>query len=71
MIRLRRIGDIVMTTPALTALREGLPSARIRERYHAAIDLHGGPTAALLTVCTRAERKIGYKIKYKSVINNT
>lgn len=29
LIRLRRIGDIVMTTPAITALRKGLPSAHI------------------------------------------
>ncbi len=29
LIRLRRIGDIVMTTPAVSALRKGLPSARI------------------------------------------
>jgi heptosyltransferase-1 len=101
-----------MTPPAVTALREGLSSARISyvvesphrelvegnphidgvivlpkplaaknflktarkfrtERYDAAIDLHGGPTAALLTFCTGAERKIGYKIKYKSVISDT
>ncbi len=29
LVRLRRIGDIVMTTPAITALRKGLPSAHI------------------------------------------
>ena len=91
LIRLRRIGDIVMTTPAITALRKGLPSAHIsyvvempyreliegnphldkaivlprplgtknfwntvrkirKERFDAAIDFHGGPTASLLTL---------------------
>ncbi len=109
LIRLRRIGDIVMTTPAVAALRKGLPSARIsyvvetpyreliegnpniddvivlprpmnaknfwkavrqfrKESYDAVIDLHGGPTAALLTFCTGAGRKIGYRVKYKSFI---
>ena len=109
LIRLRRIGDIVMTTPAVTALRKGLPSARIsyvvetpyrdliernphidevivlprplgarnfwtavrkirKERFDAAIDFHGGPTASLLTLFSRARRKIGYKIKYKSFL---
>jgi ADP-heptose:LPS heptosyltransferase len=29
LIRLRRIGDVVMTTPAITAVREGFPSAKI------------------------------------------
>lgn len=29
LIRLRRIGDVVMTTPAITALREGFPKAKI------------------------------------------
>jgi heptosyltransferase-1 len=29
LIRLRRIGDVVMTTPAITALREGFPEAKI------------------------------------------
>lgn len=29
LIRLRRIGDVVMTTPALTTLREGFPFAKI------------------------------------------
>lgn len=29
LVRLRRIGDVVMTTPAITALRRGLPSAHI------------------------------------------
>jgi len=109
LIRLRRIGDIVMTTPAITALRKGLPSAHIsyvvempyreliegnphldkaivlprplgtknfwntvrkirKERFDAAIDFHGGPTASLLTLFCGAERKIGYKIKYKSFV---
>jgi heptosyltransferase-1 len=29
LIRLRRIGDVVMTTPAITALREGFPKTKI------------------------------------------
>ncbi len=29
LIRLRRIGDVVMTTPAITTIREGFPSAKV------------------------------------------
>jgi heptosyltransferase-1 len=109
LIRLRRIGDVVMTTPAITALHEGFPSARIsyvvempfrdliegnpyvdrtivlprplgvkhflktvrrirKERFDAAIDFHGGPTASLLTLFSGAKKKIGYRIKYKSLV---
>jgi len=109
LIRLRRIGDVVMTTPAITALREGFPKAEItyvidkpyrelveghpdldsvivlprelgfkefrkhirqirREVYDAVIDFHGGPRASLLTFFSRAHLKIGYRIKYKSLI---
>ena len=107
LVRLRRIGDVVMTTPAITALRKGLPSAHIsyvveipyreliegnphvdstivlprplgtrnflntvralrKERFDAAIDFHGGPTASLITLLSGADKKIGYRIKYKS-----
>ncbi len=109
LIRLRRIGDVVMTTPAITALRKGFPKAkityvvdepyrvlveghpdldgvlvlpkqlgvrefrkhirRIREdAYDVVIDFHGGPRASLLTVFSGAPLKIGYRIKYKSLI---
>jgi lipopolysaccharide heptosyltransferase II len=109
LIRLRRIGDVVLTTPAIAALREGIPSAKItyvidepyrelveghpdldsvivlprelrfkefrkhirqirRESYDAVIDFHGGPRASLLTFFSGAQLKIGYKIKYKSLI---
>jgi len=109
LVRLRRIGDVVLTTPAITALRKGLPSAHIsyvietpyrdliegnpyvdrvivlprplgiknflniartirKERFDAAIDFHGGPTASLLTLFSGAQKKIGYRIKYKSFV---
>lgn len=109
LVRLRRIGDVVMTTPAIMALRKGLPSAHIsyvietpyrdliegnpyvdrvivlprpmstknfmnivrairKERFDAAIDFHGGPTASLLTLFSGARKKIGYRIKYKSFV---
>jgi lipopolysaccharide heptosyltransferase II len=44
LIRLRRIGDVVMTTPAITALREGIPKAKITyvidEPYRALVEGH-------------------------------
>ncbi len=98
-----------MTTPAITALREGFPKAKItyvidapyrelveghpaldriivlprhlgfegfrkhvrkirRDAYDVVIDFHGGPRAALLTSFSGARLKIGYRIKYKSLI---
>ncbi len=98
-----------MTTPAITALRNGLPSVHIfyvvenpyreliegnphvdriivlprplgvknffnivraikKERFDAAIDFHGGPTASLITLFSGAEKKIGYRTKYKSFV---
>ena len=109
LVRPRRIGDVVMTTPAVTALRKGLPLAHVsyvieapyrdliegnpyvdrvivlprpmsawyfikivqtirKERFDAAIDFHGGPTASLLTLFSGAGKKIGYRIKYKSFV---
>jgi ADP-heptose:LPS heptosyltransferase len=109
LIRLRRIGDVVMTTSSITALREGIPKAKItyvidepyrelveghpdldsvivlprelrfkefrkhirqirREAYDVVIDFHGGPRASLLTFFSGAHLKIGYRIKYKSLI---
>lgn len=109
LIRLRRIGDVVMTTPAITALRKGFPKAkityvidepyrelveghpdldgvlvlprhlgveefrkhvrRIREdAFDVVIDFHGGPRASLLTLFSGAALKIGYRIKYKSLV---
>lgn len=109
LIRLRRIGDVVMTTPAITALREGFPDATItyvidepyrelveghpaldrvivlprhmgfkefrkhmrqirRDSYDVIIDFHGGPRASLLTFFSGARLKIGYRIKYKSLV---
>lgn len=112
LVRLRRIGDVVMTTPAIAVLRKGFPSVHIsyvieapyrdlvegnphvdrvivlpkpmstknfvnvtrairKERFDAAIDFHGGPTASLLTFFSGAKNKIGYRIKYKSFIYDT
>ncbi|MFQ6037000.1 MAG: glycosyltransferase family 9 protein [Candidatus Aminicenantales bacterium] len=112
LVRLRRIGDIVMTTPAVRALRLALPEARIayvvespyrklvqghpdiddpvvlsprigtfgflrflwrirRERYDLVIDFHGGPRASLLTWLSRAELKIGYRIRYRNFMYDT
>jgi heptosyltransferase-1 len=109
LIRLRRIGDVVLTTPAITALRKGFPQANItyvidepyrelveghpdldrvivlpkhlgfkefrkhlrpirRDAYDAVIDFHGGPRASLLTFFSGARLKIGYRIKYKSLV---
>lgn len=109
LIRLRRIGDVVMTTPAITALRESLPEAKItyaidepykdlveghpdldrvivlprrlsfrefrkiarqirKESYDVVIDFHGGPRASRLTLFSGARLKIGYRIRYKSII---
>jgi predicted lipopolysaccharide heptosyltransferase III len=98
LVRLRSIGDTVLMTPLLAALRRGLPatevavlldaplapllaghpdvdrllpagrSARGRlgalaavraARFDAVVDLHGGPTAALLTRFSRAGLRIG------------
>jgi len=108
-VRLRRIGDIVMTTPAITALHEALPSVLItytiempyreliegnphvdrtiilprplgwknflrvvrkirKERFDAAIDFHGGPTASLVTLFSGARLKIGYRLKYRRFV---
>lgn len=108
-IRLRRIGDIVMTTPAVHHLRRTFPDAeisyvvespyadlvsghpdldqvlelppgaglsrftsliqRIRKgNYDAAVDFHGGPRAAWITLLSGARWKIGYKVKYRHFI---
>jgi len=108
-IRLRRIGDIILTTPAVSALRKGLHDAfisylveepyreliegnpdlndvaviekdqslksllklicRIRkEKFDIVLDFHGGPRASLITWLSKAQLKIGYKIKYRNFI---
>jgi ADP-heptose:LPS heptosyltransferase len=79
LIRLRRIGDIVMTTPAITALRKGLPSAHISyvvEMLYREL-IEGNPHLDKAIVLPRplgaknfwnTVRKIGYKIKYKSFV---
>lgn len=109
LVRLRRIGDIIMTTPAAAVLRESFPHASLsyvvespykelvegnrdldrviilprtqsvrdflrhirqirRERYDVLIDFHGGPRASLITFLSRARLKIGYRVKYRSLI---
>ncbi|MBN1222613.1 MAG: lipopolysaccharide heptosyltransferase II [Candidatus Aminicenantes bacterium] len=109
LIRLRRIGDVVMTTPAVTLLRQRFPKAEItyivdepyrdlveghpsldrviilprkmrvkdffrhirrirKSRYDVLVDFHGGPRASLLSLFSRAKRKLGYRIKYKHFI---
>lgn len=106
LVRLRLIGDVVFTTPLISALRRRYPDARISylvepapapivtgnphlddvivlprrrglprigddlraarrlraERFDVAIDLHGGPRAAWLTLATGAPMRIGYTI---------
>ena len=98
-VRLRSIGDTVLTTPSLIALRRALPDAQIDvllepwvaplledldvidnvltvpdglvkrlqtawdlrgRRYDAAINLHGGTTATMLTGATGARYRVGY-----------
>lgn len=112
LIRLRRAGDVIMTTPAITALRTSFPKAYIsyiveepyrelvegnpnldrvtalprnlstsafirfirkirKEKYDAVLDFHGGPTASLMTLFSKAKLKVGYKIKYKNFIYHT
>ena len=39
-----------------------------KERFDVAIDFHGGPTAALITLFSGAKLKIGYRIKYKRFV---
>lgn len=109
LIRLRRIGDIIMTTPALSVLREVFPKAHLtyvvekpyqelvagnpnldeililpknqstnnflrilrqirKENYDIVLDFHGGPRASLMTIFSKANLKIGYKIKYRNFI---
>lgn len=108
-IRLRRIGDIVMTTPALEAVKKSLPEAEIsyiieapyetlleghpcidnlivipdgldtkdflsflknfrKRNFDAVLDMHGGPRASWISLFTKSNIKIGYKVKYKSFI---
>jgi ADP-heptose:LPS heptosyltransferase len=99
-VRLRSIGDTVLATPSIHALRRFLPEARIdvlledwvaplldgsdevdrvirivrehsvgkvaawremrRERYDVAYNLHGGSTASLFTLGSRARERVGY-----------
>jgi ADP-heptose:LPS heptosyltransferase len=106
LIRLRSIGDVVFTTPAIRALRRRYPGARLcylvepdgapvvhanphldevlvaprpsprtrllsdlslarrlrASRYDLAIDFHGGPRSAWLTLASGAPTRIGYDI---------
>jgi len=78
-VRLRRIGDIVMTTPAITALKRGLPQASIHyvveESYRQLIE--GNPNVDRAVVLSRGMstknflRHIGQirKDKYDLVID--
>jgi len=112
LIRLREIGDVVFTTPAIRALRRRFPDARISyvvephaapivlqnphldhvivaprlrglrgavgdlrlgralraQRFDVAIDFHGGPRAALLTLLSGAPRRIGYDIAGRPLV---
>ncbi len=106
LVRLRLIGDVVFTTPAIRALRRQFPAAGLsylvepaaaavvepnthlneviiapgpgapgrlvadarlaralrRHGFDVAIDFHGGPRAAWLTLASGARRRIGYDI---------
>jgi lipopolysaccharide heptosyltransferase II len=106
LVRLRMIGDVVFTTPAIAALHARFPNAHLtyivepaaapvvagnpclaevivaprqsgvrglladlalarrlsRQRFHLAIDFHGGPRASLLTWLSGATRRVGYDI---------
>jgi len=98
-----------MTTPAISALREGFPKAHVayvvekpyrflvegnpklneviilpeektiqkfikfikgirKEKYDLILDFHCGPRASLITLFSGAKLKIGYRIKYRSII---
>ena len=111
LIRLRRIGDIVMTTPALGILREAFPAASLsyvveepfrrlieghpqvdraivlpsrpgaaafarfllslrHEKFDAAVDFHGGPRAAWMTLFSRARLRVGYETGAKGFVYN-
>ena len=39
-----------------------------KEKYDVVLDFHGGPTASLITLFSKAKLKVGYKIKYKNFI---
>jgi lipopolysaccharide heptosyltransferase II len=110
LVRLRLIGDVVLTTPLVAALRRRYPDAQLtyvveaaaapvvrgnrnlthivvapktrgfarvaddlalarrlrRGRFDIAIDLHGGPRAAWLTLASGAPVRIGYRITGRS-----
>jgi ADP-heptose:LPS heptosyltransferase len=60
LIRLRRIGDVVLTTPALTALREGIPNAKITyvidEPYRELVEGHPDLNSVIVL-----PRQLGFK----------
>jgi len=60
LIRLRRIGDVVMTTPAITALREGIPKAKITyvidEPYRELVEGHPALDSIIVL-----PKKLGFK----------
>lgn len=112
LVRLRLIGDVVLTTPVIAALRRHFPTAHLaylvepdaapvvranphlddvivaaprrssslrrlradlalarrlrREHFDIAIDLHGGPRSAWLTLASGAAMRIGYTIPGRS-----
>jgi len=107
LVRPRRLGDIILTTPALRALKSALPQAKIffllespyrrliqgnglveeviaiqpklnwiglsrlimiLRKYHfdLAIDFHGGPRSALITLGSGSRLRVGYRTQYKS-----
>jgi len=39
-----------------------------KQSYDAVIDMHGGPRASWISLFSRSDIKIGYKIKYKNFI---
>lgn len=111
-IRLRVVGDVVFTTPAIRAVRRAFPDARLtylvepaasavvahnphlddvlvrpaprgidrlrtdwqlgvelsRRCFDVVVDFHGGPRAGLLTLASRAPRRIGYAVAGRSWI---
>jgi len=110
LVRLRLVGDVVFTTPLISALRRQYPTATLtylvesaaapivqhnphlsevivaphrrgagrilddirlarllrKKRFDVAIDLHGGPRSAWLTLGSGAPTRVGYRIKGRS-----
>ncbi|UCC39545.1 MAG: glycosyltransferase family 9 protein [Candidatus Aminicenantes bacterium] len=62
--------DRVIVLPKDLSAKEFLRSIRKirKEKYDVVLDFHGGPTASLMTLLSKAKMKVGYKIKYKNFI---